>query len=206
MTDQTFEPAYCTTRDAAQLLGVSVGTVQAWVECGRLEAWKTAGGHRRVLRDSVDKLLRKRPAPDSAPPADLALAPASRRPMVMVVEDDANLRQLYEAELSLWPESPHIACFDNAVKALLNIGHSRPDLLIIDLHMPGMDGFSLLSSLRSSPEVRNTTLAVVTGLADADIAARGGLPTGVHRFGKPIPFDALSSLWASVLAARARPH
>lgn len=55
----TVEKSFCTTREAAQLLGVSVGTVQLWVERGVLEAWKTTGGHRRVLRDSVDKLLRR---------------------------------------------------------------------------------------------------------------------------------------------------
>jgi excisionase family DNA binding protein len=45
--------SFCTTREAATLLGVSVGTVQLWVENGLLQAWKTAGGHRRVMRDSI---------------------------------------------------------------------------------------------------------------------------------------------------------
>jgi excisionase family DNA binding protein len=53
------EKTFCTTREAAALLGVSIGTVQLWVESDLLQAWKTAGGHRRVLRDSVDRLLHK---------------------------------------------------------------------------------------------------------------------------------------------------
>ena len=47
----------CSTRDAARLLGISVRTAQLWVEEGRLRAWKTPGGHRRILVESVDRLL-----------------------------------------------------------------------------------------------------------------------------------------------------
>jgi excisionase family DNA binding protein len=47
---------FCTSCEAAELLGVSIGTVQAWVGNGLLSAWKTAGGHRRISRESVRKL------------------------------------------------------------------------------------------------------------------------------------------------------
>lgn len=53
-------PSVCTTREAAEMLGVSLGSVQLWVDGGILKAWKTVGGHRRVLRESVNDLLRKR--------------------------------------------------------------------------------------------------------------------------------------------------
>ena len=46
----------CTTREAAELLGVSLRTIQLWVDNGVLEAWKTVGGHRRVSRQSIDAL------------------------------------------------------------------------------------------------------------------------------------------------------
>eukprot|EP01036_Dinobryon_divergens_P016193 gene16192-21946_t len=44
------EKTFCTTREAASRLGISIGTVQLWVEKGLLSAWKTEGGHRRVTR------------------------------------------------------------------------------------------------------------------------------------------------------------
>jgi excisionase family DNA binding protein len=105
MTDlQPVERAFCSTREAATLLGVSVGTVQLWVESGRLEAWKTAGGHRRVMRDSVERLLRRRSTADAPPPPNAE----PRRPTVMVVDDDINLLRLYEARISHWPMSPQV--------------------------------------------------------------------------------------------------
>lgn len=51
---------FLSTRQAAQRLGVSLGTVQNMVENGVLDAWKTAGGHRRIPASSVDNLLAKR--------------------------------------------------------------------------------------------------------------------------------------------------
>lgn len=43
------------------MLGVSVRTIQLWIDGGVLEAWKTVGGYRRIARQSVDDLLRARP-------------------------------------------------------------------------------------------------------------------------------------------------
>lgn len=56
-----------TTRDAAQLLGVAVSTVQIWMESGALPTWKTPGGHRRVRLSAVLQLRQQRddPAADS---------------------------------------------------------------------------------------------------------------------------------------------
>ena len=54
---------FCTTREAADLLGVSIRTAQLWSENGLLAAWKTAGGHRRITRDSIEHLLGR---PDNA--------------------------------------------------------------------------------------------------------------------------------------------
>lgn len=54
--DTPDDPAL-TTREAARLLGVSVGTVQKWVESGELSGWKTPGGHRRVRWSAVAGML-----------------------------------------------------------------------------------------------------------------------------------------------------
>lgn len=67
------------TREAAAILGVCVRTVQLWVESGRLQAWKTPGGHRRISRKSVEKELRSRVSKRAEPVADFD---------VLIVEDE----------------------------------------------------------------------------------------------------------------------
>ena len=185
------EKSFCTTRQAATLLGVSVGTVQLWVESGLLQAWKTAGGHRRVLRDSVESLLHKKPVAPFGPPVVTVSGP--RRLRVMVVEDDPSLLRLYETQLARWPLPMELTLMDNAISALLHLGRGGPDLLIADLHMPEMDGFAMLRVLSQSPEMAQTKMVVVSGLDADEVSARGGVPQGVEVLAKPIPFTKLLS-------------
>ncbi len=194
MPATSIEKSFCTTREAANLLGVSVGTVQLWVESGLLQAWKTAGGHRRVLRDSVDSLLHKKPVSPAAPVPRLNESAGPKRMRVLVVEDDPNLLRLYQAQISQWPIPTSVTLIDNAVSALLHMGRGGPDLLISDLHMPGMDGFAMLRVLCKSPEMAQTTMVVVTGLDAEEVVSRGGVPPGVDVLTKPIPFARLLTI------------
>jgi len=213
------QKSFCTTREAAVMLGVSVGTVQLWVESGLLQAWKTSGGHRRVLRESIDSLLHKdagaSPAAPGVPTADMGEPPApgiqeaavtQTRPLrVLVVEDDANLLRLYKVRLSAWPGDPVVSLADNGVTGLLMMGRSNPDLLITDLDMPGMDGFNMLRVLYQTPEMRHTTIVVVTGLDAAEVERRGGVPQGIEVLPKPIPFDRLKAIASELINSRATP-
>lgn len=179
---------FCTTREAADLLGMSVSTVQLWVESGILQAWKTAGGHRRALRDSVDALLQR------TPPAVQSTVVAATPPRlrVLVVEDDVHLLRLYQANLAAWPMQPEVKLTDNAISALLEVSRRPPDFLITDLQIPGMDGFNMLRVLFHQPEMAPcVSIVAVTGLDPSEIKRRGGLPSGVEVFPKPIPFDRL---------------
>ena len=203
MPPPAVEKSFCTTREAATLLGVSAGTVQLWVENGLLQAWKTAGGHRRVLRDSVESLLHKKPA---APVGTTVVSVSGqRRTRVMVVEDDPSLLRLYETQLARWPIPMELTLIDNAISGLLQMGRSGPDLLITDLHMPGMDGFAMLRVLNQSPEMAQTTMVVVSGLGVDEVNARGGVPNGVEVLAKPIPFAQLLSIAQGVARQVANP-
>ena len=192
MQQKPIEKSFCTTREAATLLGVSVGTVQLWVESGLLDAWKTSGGHRRVVRDSIEKLLHH-PNPGGAPAAPKA-EPAETQLSVLVVEDDPALLRLYQVKLARWPLKPALLALDNGFSALLALGRNRPDLLIMDLNMPGVDGFGMLKVLSHTPDMASTHIVVVTGLDKAAVQERGGVPEGIEVLPKPIPFERLRQI------------
>lgn len=193
--------AYCTTREAADLLGVSLRTAQLWCESGLLEAWKTEGGHRRISRASVENLLRGKRPQESSREATLSLA--LRRIKVLVVEDDCILLKLYRTALSNWKLPADVITADNAVEGVLRIGRDSPDLLITDLAMRGMDGFMLVRNLFATSMREGLEIVVVTGLDGSQIESRGGLPQGIPVLPKPVPFAELESIAAGIVARRA---
>jgi len=197
------EKVFCTTSEAASILAISVGTVQLWVDNGLLEAWKTAGGHRRVTRESINKILHASPAAKPKTPA----SPASQtltaeRLRVLVVEDDRDLLRLYQTMLRRWPMVPLVETSDNGIEALLAVERLKPDLLFIDLDIPGVDGFQMLSILNGKAGFEGMTAVVVSGLSPAEMAERGGVPPNILVLPKPIAFDKLLAIATSVWAQK----
>jgi excisionase family DNA binding protein len=189
------------TREAAERLGVALRTVQLWVEGGVLPAWKTAGGHRRISRVAVERLIGERSAALSGDSQRGALsplpgsAPAEKRMKLMVVEDEPDLLRLFTLVIAGWDLPIDVTPAGNGFEALLRMGRDCPDLLVTDLNMPGMDGFKMISSLRSvGAAFDDMDIVVVTGLSATEIDHRGGLPDGVRIFHKPVPFDEIEVL------------
>lgn len=177
-------PEVCSTREAADRLGVSLRTVQLWTEGGVLRAWRTAGGHRRILCSSVDELLQRRGG-------EIARRDAGGRYQVLVVEDEPDFRQLFELHLRSWRLPLELHCVASGFDALVRIGAARPDLLITDLRMPGIDGFEMLRALKAAGRIHELEIIVVTALTEHTIRERGGLPAGVTVLYKPLRFAQL---------------
>lgn len=175
---------FCSTREAAQRLGVSLTTVQQMVESGLLDAWKTAGGHRRIRVSSVDSFLRRQQS---------SVAPSSvvKQLRVLVAEDDRLMQALYEKTLGAWSAPIELKIVASGFEGLMEIGRQCPDLLVADLVMPDLDGFALIRKLRADPKLSLMDIIVVTGLTERDIAEQGGLPADVLVYRKPIPFREL---------------
>ena len=183
----------CTTREAAALLGVSVRTAQLWVEDGRLLAWKTPGGHRRILRRSVEDML------------DLRQRAIVDRGIfdILIVEDEPVQRVLVERLLADVGDDVATRSVCNGYEGLIAIGKKQPNLLITDLMMPGIDGFRMLEALTHSTLASPMHIIVVTSLGIEEIRGRGGLPAGVALLHKPIqklPLKALVSAYRDVWA------
>ena len=185
------------TREAAEKLGVALRTVQLWVEGGVLPAWKTAGGHRRISRLAVERLISERTAALSGinlPPVTADLVPEGPLKL-MVVEDEPELLRLFTMVIKAWDLPLAVTAAANGFEALLLMGQHCPDLLVTDLNMPGMDGFKMINSLRGvGPAFDDMEIVVVTALEPEEISRRGGLPPNVRVFHKPVPFDELETL------------
>jgi excisionase family DNA binding protein len=191
---------FCSTKQAASIIGVSHRTIQLWVESGILQAWKTAGGHRRITMQSVSRLVDQRRdalAPGTAVPA-VQQAVANARKKVLVVDDDTTLLRLYELEMGGWSLPIDIIKAANGFEALIKIGADKPDLLISDLSMPGMDGFRMIRTLRLDPVHADMAIIIVSGLDKGTVSSMG-LPADITFFSKPVPFRNLREAVERVL-------
>lgn len=191
MTSNVSELAFCSTREAAHILGVSVSTVIQWVDSGLLKAWKTEGGHRRVSKDSIDKIMRRKPID--------AHAPALR---VLVIDDDPFMLDLYKTKLSQWNFAPVVTTATNGYMGLFLLGSWKPDLVVLDLQMPELDGFAMLGVLSESGQIRQTKIIVVSGLTQQAINDRGGLPNGIESLQKPVAFEKLEAIAMALAASK----
>lgn len=177
---------YLTTRQAARRLGVAVSTVQKWAEEGRLTGWRTAGGHRRLEPQSVEALAGAR-APD-------ATVTAGALCRLYLVEDDPVMLEIYASAVRSWQLPVAIQTFASAFDALIALGREKPDILLLDLRMKGMNGFDLVRQVENSPDFRSLEILVVTALSKEEIEASGGLPDTVSLFHKPLPLDRFREL------------
>ena len=112
------EGAYVSTREAAEMLGISLRTAQLWVEQGALLAWKTNGGHRRILVNSVDKILEERRKISSIDPNQSS----DEQIRIAIVEDDRDLGKLLEMAIIGFNINAQIQTATDGFSGLVMIG------------------------------------------------------------------------------------
>ncbi|MES2207590.1 MAG: response regulator [Pseudomonadota bacterium] len=190
MDDPLYNPEdFRSPAEAVKILGVSPKTIQLWVENGTLRAWKTAGGHRRITVESIMEVVKQREQAKLPSPAEVVVAPVV--PSILVVDDEASHRRLYELGITAWNLPLKLETAKDGFEGLIKVGYQPPRVLISDLHMPGMDGFQMIRRLQRMPELSGTLLIIVTAMSLAEIEAQGGLPKELKIFSKPVPFDQL---------------
>ncbi len=91
-------------------------------------------------------------------------SPGGESYTVLIVDDDPDLLQLLTDGLELLGEF-HVIQAEDGVQGLELFFETRPDCVIIDVVMPGLDGYQLVRALRGDPESASTPLIMLTALA-----------------------------------------
>jgi len=181
----------CTTQRAAEILGISVSSVQHLVEAGSIEAWKTQGGHRRIPLASILAYKGQHAGNSATSGAAPRVSASQGSPIILIVEDNPMQRTLYQRHLLDWGMTEQAVFCDNGYQALLEIARRQPEILLIDIMMDGIDGYEVINTIIADPQLRPMHIAVLSALSESDVLARGGLPPGVVFFSKPVNYDEL---------------
>lgn len=170
---------------AAEMLNVSLRTVQLWVEKGVLRAWKTPGGHRRIALKGIEAQLRQR---------GIQVGQQGAQLKVLIVEDTSAQRKLYQKYFEMWELPVELCMANDGFQGLIKMGESLPDLLITDLMMPGMDGVQMIDSIKKNLNFQQLDILVVTAMDRDSKEVRKLQNMGLQIIFKPVPFNEIKVL------------
>ena len=182
---------HLSTFDVAAMLDVDPGSVANWIDSGLLRAHRTPGGHRRVAAEDLLEFLREHNMPI---PPELEARPVR----VVVVDDEPAVTEMIARAIRSEHPDYEVAEAHDGFKAGSIIATLKPDVVILDLRMPGMDGFEVCKSIKSEQATRHSTVIAVTAY-DSEENTRRIMDCGAAAC-LPKPLD-LSELLRRVEAA-----
>ncbi len=142
------------TNAAAKYLGVSRSSLTNWIRQGLLQGGATPGGHYRFTVDELDDFAQKR-----------GLAPVKQAPdapvRILIVDDDEAFREFVTDALTVFT-GYEIKEADDGLKGAMLVGAWKPELIVLDIRMPRMDGRELLKLIRENPESSETNVIVAS--------------------------------------------
>lgn len=152
-----------TTYEVANLCGVHHTTVINWVDSGVLKGYATPGGHRRIKSTDVLEFLKryKIPLPEEF---------SSRSRRVLIVDDDIEfLEELREA---LEGNGLELDCALNGFEAGRKVYKKKPDLILLDFKIPGIDGFQVCEILHKDKDTADIPIIAITSLKSEEDVQR----------------------------------
>lgn len=178
--------------EAARLLGVGHSTIKRWIDSGALPAHRTLGGHRRILeRDLLDFAAEKR-----IPIDPLAIGAP---PRLLLVDDERDFLKILSGRIRSLRPDIEVLTAESGFQAGVLIGRRPPEMVLLDIHMPGMDGYDVCRSIKANPATEETAVVGVTARRDRE-AIRRFLRAGADEvLLKPIDPSALGEVLDRVL-------
>jgi len=167
MTDKTFKKftpgALLTSGDIARYCDITIMQINRWIKSGELKAYRQPGGHYRITREDFRTFLERHGMP--VIPEYFADA---RKKRILIVDDDLTLVQAYRAFLETQYRDIEFETADNGYDALVKVGNFLPDLLILDIRMPKIDGLEVCRRLSGADALQpRPKILAITGHAEA---------------------------------------
>lgn len=90
---------------------------------------------------------------------------------VLLVEDDVFLSGIYQKKFEM--EGYKVSLADNGEKALVEVKSKKPDIVMLDILLPKLDGFAVLSKMKVDHEVKDIPVILLTNLGQKDDVEKG---------------------------------
>jgi PAS domain S-box-containing protein len=174
-------------------LGIGLALARNLVEMheGRIQAFSAGAGKGSEFTIKLAVI--------SSPPVHEAITvmeagkPTGRRLDVLLVEDNIDAGDTMSMVLQLYGHEVQLA--RSGPTALQMAAASRPDLVLLDIGLPGMDGYQVAKQLRALPDFKDVTICALTGYTPSEADRQRQQETGFnHYYVKPVPMAKLREL------------
>jgi excisionase family DNA binding protein len=166
---------WLTLGQAAEYLGVAQSTIRKWSDSGRLPAFYTPGGHRRFRHSDLDEFLSNSRGSGSSA--------VRSGPVILIVDDDERLREFVRVNLEM--DGYTVREAGNAAEGLEALEEAPPDLILLDVMMPEVDGWEMLRRVRERHGVDAIPVIMFSGKVDENTAETAAERGAQGFFGKP---------------------
>jgi len=185
---------YITTGKASRMCGVGINTMKRWIQKGELKCVITPGGHWRIAEDEFQRFMDKMRADRFKPAAS----------KVLLIEDDPAMCSLIEGAFELASYETDFDCAHDGYSGLMKIGAMQPDLIVLDIMLPEINGLELMHRVRTSEISRDARILVITGAGDRRLVKRALDKAGPDAvFLKPFDIDQLINTAYTLLSNEA---
>ena len=151
----TPEMEYLSTRQSAKVLQVSLGTVQKMVELGELIAWKTRGGHRRILASSLEQQLQRRKRAMRQKTTQNCVA-------MGIFRRTENSEELLQS-IADWQLKVEMEVAVDSLEGLMKAVSIAPDLIFLDALIPPVEQVHLIHYLSKNKDTQRIPKLVDEG-------------------------------------------
>lgn len=176
--------------EVANICSVANQTAINWIRNGYLKAYSTPGGQYRVYADDLVNFMTER---KMRIPKDLETLCERKTPVgILIVEDEVGLNSVIKQYLKKeFPDAELYQAFDGFEAGSIMVG-KKPDVVILDLNLPGVDGLELCKKINATDEFGNPAVIVITALQDTEIEKQVHDLNVIAFFRKPLVLSELS--------------
>ena len=160
MSEEKDKKEPLTTGQIAKYCHVTHRGVLKWVESGKLKAYRTPGKHSRVSVEDFLYFLQ-----EYHMPVPHELQPATSLKKVLIVDDDRGIVYSLRRILVMEDKFDIETAFDGFEAGKKFIAF-QPDLILLDIQMPTVDGYQVYADIRSDPNNKKTKIIIISGIND----------------------------------------
>jgi len=148
---------------AAKVLMVSPATVRQWAAKGKLNALTTPGGHRRFRMRDIQNFAEQKNIT-----LNIETAPSDEKFSILIVDDDTQFSNYLAELVPSFGDNIQVKVANDGFEAGKLVHSFMPEIILMDLMMPSMDGFETCKNIKADPLTSKIRIICMTGYGSAE--------------------------------------